>query len=803
MKNKITFIIILSTLFHCNLFAQKITGKILDNNKDAVAYANVALYNSQDSSLVKVELSDDNGNFKIADIPKTSYWLSISYVGLPSFTSEVFDLQEDRDFSNIKLGAASVELKEVTVTAKRPLLEMKPDKMIFNVEGSVNAAGNNALELLKKAPGVLVDNNENVNMLGKSDVRIYIDGKPSPLTGQDLAAYLKSLQAANIDNIEIITNPSAKYDAEGTGGIINIRLKKDQKLGANANISLSYSEGLKRSYDGSITSNYRSKKFNVFGNYSHYNGANVNYLNLFREQNGLYFDTETDMWGGWKGHNFKAGTDYFINKKNTIGIMANGTINEDNWNSLSNTAIGMISEQKTDSILIAESHREGESYNLNFNLNYKFDDGKGKSVNFDADYGQYRNDGSELQPNLYKDPTETITLNEKKYRYNTPTDIDIYTAKVDIELPVGEAKVGFGLKSSLVRTDNTFDFYNVLENIDLLDPMRSNTFTYTENVNAAYATYNQQIKKLGVQIGLRAEQTNSEGDLQSMISTADDNVKRDYIDFFPSAGLTYQINDKNNLQLIYSRRINRPDYQDLNPFVSNIDELTFEAGNPFLNPEYTNSIKLAHSFNYFLTTSIGYSHTTDLISQVTDTAGINSTKIIYLNIAEQDVYDMSISASIPITKWWNSYTNIGGYYIKNFSAFEDGKAIDISAPSMSIYSQHTFTLPKDFSFELSGWFNTATVAEGNFKARPQGSLDVGLQKKLFDGRGNLKVSFSDILSTTDWRITSTLGALYIKGNGGWDSQKIRVSFSYMLGNNKVKSRNRKSGLEEESGRIKG
>ena len=802
MKNKITFSLMLFSLFYCNLFSQKITGKISDANNEAIAYANIALYQAIDSSLVKVELSDDKGNFKITGIQASKYWISASYVGLPPFNSEVFDLQGDYDLPVIKLGSANAELSEVTVVAKRPLLEIKPDKMVFNVEGSVNAAGNNALELLKKAPGVMVDNNDNINMLGKSGVQIYIDGKPSPLNGEDLAAFLKTMQASEIDNIEIITNPSAKYDAEGTGGIINIRLKKDQRLGANANISLSYAQGEKRNYNGSINSNYRSKKFNLFGNYSYYNGANINYLQLYREQNGLYFDAVSDMWGGWEGHNFKAGSDYFINKKSTLGIMVNGNMSTDNWNSISRTPIGMISEQTIDSVLIAESHKAGESSNLNVNLNYQFDNSKGRTINVDADYGRYRNEAGEFQPNLYKNATETIVFNEKNYRNSTPTDIDIYTTKIDVELPAWEGKIGFGAKTALVRTDNTFDFYNVLKESEVLDPTRSNSFTYTENVNAAYLNYNRQIKKFGFQAGVRAEQTNSEGDLQSMFPTDEDNVKQNYIDFFPSAGLTYQLNQKNSFQITYSRRVNRPSYQDLNPFENKIDELTFEAGNPFLNPEYTHSFQLTHTFNYFLNTSIGYSHTTDLITRITDTVGVNATKITWLNLADQKSYNINISGSIPITKWWNSYTNITGYIVDNYAEFEDGKVIDISAPAFNLYSQHTFTLPWDISLELSGWFNTASVWEGNFKARPQGSVDAGLQKKLFDGRGNIKVSFSDIFKTTDWDVKSQFGPLFIQGSGGWDSRKVRVSFSYMLGNNKVKSRRRKAGLEDETKRIK-
>ncbi len=802
MKRHIVLLAALCLYSSISLFAQTVRGTVLDTQSEPVAYANIALYNATDSSLVKVELSDDDGKFKIDQLQQANYWLEVSYVGMPSYTSEVFDLQEDYEMGALKLEASNVELEEVTVVAKRPLLEVKPDKMVFNVEGSINASGNDALQLLRKAPGVIVDNNDRITMLGKSGVRIYIDGKPSPLTGEELASYLKTIQASEIDNIEIITNPSAKYDAEGSGGIINIKMKKDKRHGTNASVNMSYSQGERHRYNGGITSNYRSKQFNLFGNYSYYDGANTNFNKIYREQNSLFFDQYSDSEGGWSGHNFKAGADYFINKKHTIGVMVNGNVGVDDWANVSRTEIGMMEDNKVDSLLIAENRSDEESSNLNLNLNYQFDNGKGSTVNIDFDHGRFRNDAMAFQPNTYKDASGLEVLSVRNYRNNTPTDIDIYTAKVDVEQPFLEGKLGYGAKVALVETNNTFDFYNAFSTGDVLDINRSNTFAYTENVNAAYLNFNRQFEKFGVQAGLRMEQTNSEGNLTSFVTSNDNNVKRNYLDFFPSAGLTYQLNAKNSFQLTYSRRINRPSYQDLNPFEDKLDELTFERGNPFLNPEYTQSFQLTHTFNYFLNTSISYSHTTDLISRITDIADINATTITWLNLADQRSYSINVSGSVPVTKWWNSYTNITGYYLDNRADFEDGKRIDISQPSMNVYSQHTFTLPWDLSFEVSGWFNTASVWEGNFRSRPQGSMDVGLGKKILDGRGNLRVAFSDVLNTNNWDVRSTFGDLYIRASGGWDSQRVSINFSYSFGNNQVKSRRRSTGLEDEKKRIK-
>ncbi len=802
MKKISTLFILLCSIVSLTS-AQSISGKIIDAENQPLAFANIILYAAADSTMVKVELSDDDGQFTFKGIPAASYWVKATYVGMPPYQSEIFELNSDYELSTIQIQPTANELSEVTVTAQRPLLEMKPDKMVFNVEGSINASGSDALELLKKAPGVVVDNNDNISMLGKSSVQVYIDGKPSPLSTADLAAYLKSMRAEQIDNIEIITNPSAKYDAEGTGGIINIRLKKDKSLGANANVSLGYSIGNRAQYNGSINSNYRTKNLNVFGNYSYYDGENTNFFELYRVQFGQLFDQRNNDESAWSGHNFKAGADYYLDQKNTIGFMVDGNIGDDRSASNSRTEISMINQDVIDSLLVSNSRSNSNRTNLTFNMNYRLDNKKGTTVNFDADYGLYRSEATQTQPNQYLDPTGAFLLTERNYFFDTPTDIDIYTAKVDVETPLLGGQLSTGLKSAFVSTDNTFDFYNLTnDNNKELDLSRSNTFTYEENVNAAYVNFSRQIKGLGVQVGLRVEQTNSEGDLQSMQDNEDNNVSRSYVDFFPSAGLSYSLNPKNSLQLTYSRRINRPNYQDLNPFENKLDELTFEKGNPFLNPEYTNSVQLTHTWNYSINTSIGFSHTKDVITRQTDTFGEKASFITWLNLAEQYNFNLSVSGAVPITKWWSSYTNLTGYIQENRGEFGDGKTIDLNVKAFNVYSQHTFRLPWDLSLEVSGWYSSPSLWGGNFETDEIWSIDAGIQKKILDGRGNLRIGISDIFLSNRWTGESTFGELYIDTRGGWDSRRFRINFSYLLGNNRVKVRKRRSGLEDESNRIK-
>lgn len=807
MKN-IT-LVLLALVSSMSLYAQsnaKISGSLLDADGMPVSYANVILFTLADSNMVKAEITDDRGIFQMNGIEAGNYWIKASFVGLPDYKSEALQVAAGQTLAlpAFRLQPSTNDLTEVTVTATKPLVEVKPDKMVFNVEGSINAQGNTALELLRKSPGVMVDNNDNVMLQGRSGVQIYIDGKPSPLSSSDLAAYLETLQSSEIEAIEIITNPSSKYDAQGNAGIINIKIKKDKNLGANGSLDAGYSIGKLPMYNAKLSGNYRNKKVNLFGSYGYGDGRNRNIFNLYREQSGLSFDQRNVNLSNWNNHNFRAGADFFLSKKSTIGLMANGNVNDYQGNSNSRTPIGTLGSGTIDSLLLASNRQNGMRSNYNFNVNYAFDGGNGTSWNIDADYGLFENDGDEYQPNRYTDPTGTEVYEERIYANETPTTINIYTFKIDHERNLFGGKVGTGIKLAQVNTDNTFNFYNVLNGENILDENRSNQFGYKENVNAAYLNYSGKFSdKINFQFGLRAEQTNSEGDLTAYVPTDNDNVKRSYLDLFPSGGLTYQANQMNSLQFTYSRRIDRPSYQDLNPFQNRLDELTFEKGNPFLNPQYSHNFQLTHTYKYMYNTSLSYSRTTDLITRITDTSGVSASFITWLNLAQQDVLSLSFSAPIQITKWWNSYMNLTGAHTSNTADYGDGKIVDLQAFSFNAYAQQTFTLPMDMKLEVSGWYASPGIWGGTFKMKGMGNVDIGVQKKILAGRANLKVAVSDVFRTNRWSGISQFGALYMEAGGNWDSRRLRVNFTYRFGSDEVKAaRRRNTGLEDEKNRIK-
>jgi hypothetical protein len=702
------------------------------------------------------------------------------------------------------LAVAAKNLQGVTVTAKRPMIEVKADKTVFNVEGSINASGSNALELLQKSPGVMVDNNENISMKGKTGVKIYVDGKMMQLDSKNLAAYLKSINSNDIEAIEMISNPGAKYDASGNAGIINIRLKKNKKFGTNGSANLGLVQGITPKGNGSVSLNYRDKKINVFSNLGGNIGNNNNDLWLYRIQNDSVYDQQSRNIYREKSMNIKAGADYFINTKNTVGIMATSNFSDNRWSTEGNTPIYYQPTGAYVKTLHATNNIPGSRTNANFNVNYRYADTSGREINFDADYGLFRGVSRSYQPNYYQDKDGNLLYEIINSNY-TPTDIDIYSAKVDLEQKAWKGKLGYGAKFASVRTQNTFDFFNVVNDAPVKDVSRSNHFDYTENVGAAYLSYMRELnKKWSLQTGLRMEQTSSRGILtrEDGFVQPDNTVKRNYIDFFPSGALTWTIDRKNTLNLTYSRRIDRPSYQDLNPFEYKLDELTFEKGNAFLKPQYTDNVELTHTFLSTINTTIGYSHVKDYATQITDTTNKNATYIQQRNLATQKIISFSVGSSLPIKKWWTGYANLW-YNYQMYKGRFNQNLVDVKLSTYGAYLQQSFNLGKKCTAELSGWFSGPGIWGGTWKTKPQGGIDIGLQKQFWNDKATVKCSATDILHTSPWKASSNYAGVNIRGHGQWESRTLRISFTYRFGSSQIKAaRDRKTGLESEEKRIK-
>lgn len=795
-------------LIHFSSFAKQNSvsakGTVNDEKGKAHAAATVMLQKAKDSALVKTAITDADGKFEFVNMPAGTYFVTVSSVGFGSSTSATFTITDGKitELPLTKLQVASKDLGDVTVKAKKPLVEIRADKMVINVESSINSTGSNAMELLQKSPGVVVDKDDNISVQGKTGVRIYIDGRPSQMDNKDLAAMLRSMNSADIEAIEFITNPSAKYDASGNAGIINIRLKKSKLVGFNGNLSAGMMFGITPKTMNSLSLNYRTKKANFFGNYSNAFGINQSDFHFHREQADSLYDTYSKQWSNNKTHNFKAGVDVFINSKSTFGVIVTGNLTDGVRTSDSKTYISPLSNGTLSRTLLAQNTLPATRNNLNYNANYRYADTSGRELNVDVDYGTFRGRTNSYQPNRFLKTDGTFS--DSNYRNNTPINIDIITAKVDYEQKLGTGKLGYGVKYSNVSTKNTFDFWDVINGADKFNSDRSNKFAYKENVNAAYVNYNRAYGiKWTLQAGLRVENTQSEGNLTSYKpAKPEDNVKRNYTDVFPSAAVSFAANQSNSFNISYSRRIQRPSYQDLNPFETRIDQLTYQKGNAFLRPQYANSFQISHVYKYMLTTTLGYSHVKDLITQLTDTTEKTKSYLTNRNLANQDIISLNIGSPVTIAKWWNTYLNVNVNYSMYKASFPDGKTIDLNVLNYNLYGQNTFTLAKGLTAELSGFFTGPGIWGGTFKTKSMGGFDIGLQKLVLQNKGTIKLGWTDVAKTMRWRAESRFAGTVFNGNGGWESNQFRINFSYRFGKSTVKTaRQRNTGAEDENKRL--
>ncbi|WP_353779435.1 TonB-dependent receptor [Winogradskyella sp. 3972H.M.0a.05] len=801
---KTNVIIFLISLFTSTSFAQSsVKGRVVDDNSQAVPAVVVSLFNEDKSKFIKAAIAENDGSFIINNVAQGKYVINITSLGFKDYNSEVFEvLGGEKNLGNITLITDSETLDEVVVKAEKPMVQVLADKTVFNVQNTINATGDSGFELLRKAPGVIIDNNDNLIVEGKTGVLIYIDDKPSVLRGQDLVNYLKTIQASDIDAIEIITQPSSKYDAEGNAGIINIRFKRDKSLGTNGSATSGFTYGEFARLNNSVSFNTRSKKVSIYGTFSNRFGESLSFINLFRTQNNTIFDAQTETIYDNASNNIRTGFDWYASKKSTFGIILSGNFSRRDSDSDSRTPITPIGANIPDEILVAGSDTESKTSNLYTNINYKFKGDNGSSINIDVDYGIYDSDRNNLQPNQYFDGTETNLISETINYMVTPIEINLFTSKLDYEQDLLKGKLGVGVKFAQVVTDNQFDFFDRINGQDIINVERTNQFEYDEQVNAAYINYNKKYKKFNIQLGLRMEHTNSDGTLTALQEEQNDRVKRNYTDWFPSGGITYQMNQKNSFALTYSRRIQRPNYASLNPFEYKIDELSFSKGNPFLQPQYTDNLKLSHTFNYRLTTSISYSFIKDYFAKITEAVGNNQNFLTTRNVANQKVINLGVSYPTSFNKWWSIYFSLNAYRSIFEATNEDFNPI--SQNTLSLYAQNTFKLPKGFRAEVSGWYSSPSIWGGTYETRSLGSLNIAVQKKFFDDRLTARLAFNDILYTSPWQGDTQFGSLTINGDGGNDSRQVRFNLTYNFGRNEIKkARQRKTGLEDEKNRIGG
>jgi len=807
--------------------AQVISGKVIDDNQNPVAYINVIL--SDQEKPVDADITKANGRFEINHPYQSNYQIEIKGLGFETLVINLDGYTGNVDLGTLILKTSTETLEAVTVTAQKPVVDVQPDKTVLNIDQMATVAGDNTLELLRRAPGVRLDNNDNVIVEGKSGITYYINGRQTYLTGNDLQNYLRSLTSDDIESIELITQPSSKYDAAGSGGVINIVLKRVKGQGVKGNIATNLSLGNVPKADvptpdgsqnqgqepfdmgtnpranTSVNLTYRSEKWDLAGNLSNFVGQSRGFLYLYRLQGNKIYDDRTQRLSERLSQNINLRADYKIDKQHTLGASVNTNFSKNDNEGNNRTPIIDQNTNTIDSILIAPNTSKLNSTNLSTNLNYRYKDTLGHMFTADLDYGKFLRDTDNRQPNFYINP-EGESLNERINAQKTEIDIDIYALKADYEAPLWKGKFSTGVKFSLVVTDNDFDFFNVIMNEPVLNNQRSNRFLYDEQIRAGYVNYRYELiskkdgkgPELKSQVGLRAEQTVSKGELQTNGTNQDEIVERDYLNWFPSGGLTYKPNRQNSLSMTYSRRIERPNYNNLNPFEFQLNELSSSRGNPFLQPQYIDNLKLSHTYKYKLTTSLSYSYISDFFARITQPTANGGNFLITENVADQEIWNLSISRPFKINDKLSGYAS--AYLTRNDFKATDPSFISIDQNTYGGYAQLSYNFAENWTAEVSGWYSGPTVWGGTYQTDPLGSLNLGLEKTWKKWTG--KVNFSDILYTSPWNATTVFPELRINAIGGGDSRSVRFYLSYSFGQDDVKSvREREGGSKDEQKRI--
>jgi len=799
-----------------------ISGTVQDNAKKGVMSATASLLKAADSSLIKTVITDKEGRFSFSDIAHGRYLVSVSSSGYKKSVSGEINIKNEQpalELGAISLSEDAKSLQTVTVTAKRPFIEQKMDKTIVNVDAAVTTAGSNILEVLEKSPGISIDKDGNISLKGKQQVLVMIDGRRTFLGPSELASMLKSMPASFADQIEIMTNPSAKYDAEGNSGIINIKTKKNKQQGFNGSLNLNYSQGKYWRTNNNFNLNYRQGKFNFFANggYSKWNSfQNLDINRKFstpastpgsiKNYNAI-FDQETKMRNQSDNYIMKMGVDYYLSKKTTLGIITTGLINPEKFSSKS-TSYLKDGESNVDSIVYAESNNYNKWKNstLNLNLRHQFDS-TGREISSDLDYASYTSTSSMDFINTTFDP-EWTQINQSRLRGDLPVHIDIYSAKVDYSQNLFKGKLETGIKTSYVSTNNAANYYNITSNGEEVDYSKTNNFLYKENIHAAYLNYNRQFKKIGIQAGLRYEYTQMKGDQFGNTQRPDSSFSRGYGNFFPTVFISYQAGKNHQWGLNTGRRIDRPAYQDLNPFLFFLDQYTYQAGNPFIRPQYTNNVEVSHTYKGFLTTTLNYSYTRDFQTETFEQAKLPNgddgyaTIVRQGNIGTRNNGGIAVSAQFPVQKWWTAilFTNV------NYSRFQgevNNDKVDVEATNLMVNVNNQFKFNKGWSAELSGWYRTKGV-EGQIMIQPFGQLSAGVTKQIMKGKSTIKFNIRDILYTQVVKGTINFQNTEATFKNSRDSRVATLSFVYRFGKpmKDAQPRRKTGGASDEQNRVK-
>lgn len=812
MKSIFSIVLLLFTLpILAQVTPKTIYGTVKDSQNETVPGATVGLYRQVDSTLVLGEITSGNGKFELKNLTNHTYFLRVSSVGMNDYRSSPLTIDDQHlviSLPIIILSPSKTMLQEVTVVAKRPLLEHDIDKTVVNVDAMIGSAGSNTLEVLEKTPGVTVGIDGEISLNGKSGVLVLIDGRQTYLSGPDLAAYLKSLPGGSLDKLELMTNPPAKYDAAGTS-IINIRLKRNRVQGIAGDVSASYSQGVTLRSNNVINANYNRKKVNLFGSLGYSRDADYADDSYNRT---LYNENSTINSSVVLQNNFtytspgimtRLGVDYAVSTKTTYGLVVNFQ------NRSKQERLDYFSENRTmNSVLdsLGRGYTDGRfnwrNWGLNGNFQHKFKP-EGRELTADVNYINHLTTGSQWLTTMISNADESSTI-RRDFRYDIPVAIAIYTAKTDYVHPLkNKAGLEAGFKSSFVTTDNDFLYSFVSGNTQTPDYGKSNHFVYRETIHAAYINSRKEWNRIGAQLGVRVENTQANGRQLGNVEVKETTFDKNYTSLFPTAFVRYKLDSlgDNTLAMSIARRINRPNYQLLNPFLLYRDTYSYSSGNPQLKPQYHFQYELKYQHKNLFGIAFQYNRFTDVIFQTTeaiDNIFITSPN----NVAKGFILSLATNVSLALTKWWNLNANVmGARMALRGMAYSEKLSPSVNHARLNLVNQFRFN--KGLNGELTGFYTSRDLAGQRIKD-PRFRINLAVQKKVLNDKGSIRLIAEDVFHS--WRQnerTVSLRQAEAFHTNVTDTRRIGLAFSYRFGKETFarKRRHSDNAADAEKGRV--
>ncbi len=804
----ISFCVLIFNLFNINLSAQNkqyspnqgggglstgvLKGVIIDSQtNDAVEYANIVLYRTKDSTMITGTVTNEKGVFELDKVPFGSYYMVISFMGYNKLKVPAISVKPDatiKDLGTIKLEAASTALSEVKVTAERKTIEYALDKKIVNVDKNIASASGSAVDILQTVPSVTVDQDGGVSLRGNSNVTILIDGRPSSITGTNL----EQIPATSIESIEVITNPSAKYNPEGMTGIINIKLKKKTQKGFNGMISANAGTGDK--YNGSLNLNYNMGIVNLFGSYD----ARIMNMNAYgimdryiTQPSISSIHQNIDITRNRTSNNFKIGADFNLLPSQSItlsvqkGISKNGGTEKNTSSTYDGTGALSILQNP-----YSEEDENGTSVDYTMNYKKSFQK-KGEELTFDIIHSTNKED--QLQANSYTN-YDVVTLAKTGttdyQNSNSNNSSKTTTIQSNYILPfANEGKFEAGFQSIIRNKDDdyTLSKYDYNQQIYINDVLQSNNFIYKEQIHAVYGTIGSKFSNFSYQMGVRLEQTYTEAQQK----TSDMSFTKKYFNFYPTIHLSQKLSNNQDIQLSFSRRINRPRMEMLNPFKDLENPLMIRFGNPDLNPEYINSMEFGYSKIWTKTTintSIFYKQINNAISRYIflDDNGIGN--FSFRNITKGTSYGIELVVDQQILKWWR--INANASYFRTEMNDDSGSGMSNSNYTWTAKMMSSWMLGKGFSAQLTGFY-MGPMVNIQSKMNPMYSVDFAVKKDLFKDRASVNLRVSDIFNTMKFSGTSWGEGFTNDNVRKRDSRVLFLGFTYRFGGDNGKPKQRK------------